>query len=242
VELFASDSERSLWATIYSAQTAPPGFLDRFTAVLPQLESVCWSFSPHGKDVISPADTVAGAGALTYHVRDCHFRVSHHSFFQANRYLLPQMTDIALADLTGSRALDLYAGVGFFTVPLTRRCEQVTAVESHPAAARDVAANCGVAGSRVRVHAKAVESFLASASAGWDVVLVDPPRSGLPKPARERIARLRPARLVYVSCDPTTLARDAASFIAAGYRLISLHLVDQFPQTFHIEAIAHLAL
>ena len=117
----------------------------------------------------------------------------------------------------------------------------MAAVEAHPAAARDLATNAGVAGTRIQVHPKTAEHFLASASRRWDLILADPPRSGLTKPVLEGLQRLRAPRLVYVSCDPTTLARDLAALLAAGYRIVSVHLADQFPQTFHIESIVHLA-
>ena len=150
------------------------------------------------------------------------------------------MMEAATGDHSGARALDLYAGAGFFTLALARRFERVAAVEADPASARDLATNIGVMGTRVHAHRKTAERFLASTSRNWDLVLVDPPRTGLSQPVLEGLRRLGPPRLVYVSCDPTTLARDLKALCASGYRIESVHLADQFPQTFHIEAIVHM--
>jgi 23S rRNA (uracil1939-C5)-methyltransferase len=234
LELFAADADRSFWITVYSSQPAPDRFGEAWREALPAFASVCWHQRPSGKD------TVWGEGAITYRVGEFHYRVSHRSFFQANRFLLEAMIEAAVGESTGGRALDLYAGAGFFTVPLARRFERVAAVESHASAARDLAANVGVAGTRVHSHQKVVESFLATTSHNWDLILADPPRIGLSKPVREHLGRLRPREFVYVSCDPTTLARDTAALVATGYEIVSMHLVDQFPQTFHIESVLHL--
>ena len=234
LELFASDADRAFWATVYSSLPAPAHFGEAWREVFPAFESVCWYHSPSGKEI------VWGEGAITSHVGEFHYRVSHHSFFQANRFVLEPMIEAAVGELSGARALDLYAGVGFFTVPLARRFERVAAVESQPAAARDLGANVGVAGTRVRAYDKLAERFLATTSHNWDMILVDPPRTGLSKPVREHLKGLRPQELVYVSCDPTTLARDATALVASGYQITSAHLIDQFPQTFHIESVLHL--
>ena len=241
LELFASEEDRSLWATVYSSQSAPADFGDAWRGALQQFASVCWAQTSQRRDAASGMDTVVGSGAVTYRVGEYQYRVSHHSFFQTNRFLLRPMIEATLAEISGARALDLYAGVGLFTVPLAQRFERVVAVESHPAAAADLAVNVNVAGAHVRSYHKTVESFLESTSHNWDLILVDPPRTGLSKPVREHLIRLRTPRLAYVSCDPTTLARDLAALAASGYRLASIHLLDLFPQTFHMETIAHLS-
>ncbi|MBI4479445.1 MAG: 23S rRNA (uracil(1939)-C(5))-methyltransferase RlmD [Acidobacteria bacterium] len=240
LELFTNESGSALLATVYSPLPAPQGFGDGWRSALPQFESVCWSqTAPRARGPHS-GDTVWGTGALTYRVGEFHYRVSHHSFFQANRVMLQPMMEAAMGSHSGARALDLYAGVGFFTLLLARRFERVAAVESHPASARDLAANAGVMGTHVHVHHKTVEQFLAATSRNWDLVLADPPRTGLGRAVSEGLRRLRAPRLVYVSCDPTTLARDLAALCDSAYRIESVHLADQFPQTFHIETIVHL--
>jgi 23S rRNA (uracil1939-C5)-methyltransferase len=241
LELFGSESGGSLLATVYSPHPAPASFGETWRQTLAGFESVCWAQTAARKPIDATRDTVWGSGGLTYRASDLHYRVSHHSFFQANSGLLLPMIEAAVGALSGARALDLYAGVGFFTVPLSRRFERVAAVEAHPAAAADLAANAGVGGTRVQVHHKTAEQFLAATSRNWDAILVDPPRSGLARPVLDGLRRLSAPQLVYVSCDPTTLARDVASLIASGYRIASVHLADQFPQTFHIEAIVHLS-
>ena len=150
------------------------------------------------------------------------------------------MIPAVVGDLEGNWALDLYAGVGFFTIPLARRFERVVAVETDAPSARDLASNVGVVGGRARADRKTVENFLATNSRPWDAVVVNPPRSGLNRMVVEPLCRLRPPRLVYVSCDPTTLARDLAALTHDAYQIRSVHLVDQFPQTFHLESIVHL--
>ena len=234
LELFASDNDRSMLATVYSSAAPPPEFGETLRSAFPILESVCW------REQTQQRETIWGSGATTYRVGEFHFRVSHESFFQTNRFLHEKMIQAVIEDLEGHRALDLYAGVGFFAVPLARRFEKVVAVEAEASAARDLAANVGVVGGRARTFHKSVEKFLASTSHNWDVVVVDPPRSGLTPAVAEQLPRTRARRLVYVSCDPTTLARDLARLTPTPYQVRSVHLVDQFPQTFHIETVVHL--
>lgn len=234
LELFASDNDRSMLATVYSSAAPAPEFGEKLQGAIPLLESVCWH------DLTQRRETTWGTGAVTYRIGEFHFRVSHHAFFQANRFLHEGMIQAVTQDLEGNRALDLYAGVGFFAVPLTRRFGKVVAVEADGSAARDLAANLGVVGVRARALHKSVEKFFTSTSHNWDSVVVDPPRAGLTPAVADHLRRVRCARLVYVSCDPTTLARDLARLTPAPYRIRSVHLVDQFPQTFHIESIVHL--
>ncbi|MBI1956274.1 MAG: 23S rRNA (uracil(1939)-C(5))-methyltransferase RlmD, partial [Acidobacteria bacterium] len=236
LELFASDSGQALLATVYSSVAPPENFGEMLMSAIPEVKSVGWF------EKFSRRQRVWGAGAITYHVGEFHYRVSHDSFFQPNRFLPEPMIRAVLGDLEGAQALDLYAGVGFFTVPLARRFEQVTAVEAHAASAQDLRTNVGVVGTRARAYNSNAEKFLSRMKKTWDAVVVDPPRSGLSRGVVEPLRRLRPKRLVYVSCDPTTLARDLKVLLleSAEYRIRSLHLVDQFPQTFHVETVVHL--
>ncbi|MEE8176810.1 MAG: class I SAM-dependent RNA methyltransferase [Acidobacteriota bacterium] len=234
IELFASDSDQAILATVSSSLAPPRDFGEKLRSALTGVESVSWRQEPSGKKM------VWGSGSITYHVGEFHYRVGHDSFFQVNRFLPDQMIRSVIADIEGARALDLYAGVGLFTVPLARRFQRVTAVEAQAAAARDLASNVGVAGARVRSYHRAVEKFIANTSPSWELILVNPPRNGLSKIVVEHLRRLHPRRFVYVSCDPTTLARDLAALIHSGYQIRSVHLVDQFPQTFHLESVIHL--
>jgi 23S rRNA (uracil1939-C5)-methyltransferase len=175
-------------------------------------------------------------GALEYG----RFRVSHGSFFQSNRFLAARMAEYALAGAGGQSAIDLYAGVGLFTLPMAEQFEKVMAVETGTGAIRDLEFNAKRAGLAIDTSVGNVDEYLLQRESGADFVLADPPRTGLGKPVTTRLSELRPARIVLVSCDPATLARDLAAL--PDYRLESLALVDLFPQTFHIETVAKLML
>lgn len=181
-------------------------------------------------------------GPLEYAAAGVMFRVGPQSFFQVNRFLLNELVEQALAGAAGRRALDLYAGVGLFTLPLARRFEQVTAVEASPAAARDLDFNAMRADLPVEVRRADAAAFLASVSERPDFVLADPPRAGLGPAVTRELLRLKPPRIRLVSCDPATLARDLARLAGGGYRLERLTLVDLFPHTHHIETVASLTL
>jgi 23S rRNA (uracil1939-C5)-methyltransferase len=179
-------------------------------------------------------------GPLDYQAAGSLYRVSGGSFFQVNRYLIDAMVETALENAQGESALDLYAGVGLFSLPMARRFGRVTAVESGSAALSDLRFNAERAGIAVDAHQSSVDAYLSSATASPEFVLADPPRAGLGKRAVEQLVRLSPPRLTIVACDPATLARDLAGLMSSGYRLDRLIMIDLFPQTFHIEAIAHL--
>jgi 23S rRNA (uracil1939-C5)-methyltransferase len=169
--------------------------------------------------------------------------VSSNSFFQVNRFLIDRLAETALEGAEGDSALDLYAGVGLFTLPLARRFRQVTAVESGGGASRDLRFNLDRAGvAQVRTEALTVEAFLEKLKRAPDFVLLDPPRAGLGKPVVERLKELRPRLLTIVACDPATLARDLASLVAGGYKMRKITLVDLFPQTYHLETVVSLSL
>jgi len=179
-------------------------------------------------------------GALDYTAAGSLYRVSGGAFFQVNRYLIEAMVETVLEGAQGESALDLYAGVGLFSLPMARRFGKAVAVEAGTAAASDLRFNAGRAGVAVDAQQTSVDAYLSSATAAPDFVLADPPRAGLGKRAVEQLVRLSPPRLTIVACDPATLARDLAGLIFSGYRLERLTMIDLFPQTFHIEAIAEL--
>lgn len=180
----------------------------------------------------------AGAGQLTYNTSEFAFQVSHGSFFQVNRFLVERLVETALDDASGASALELYAGVGLFSLPLAKRFAKVDAVESGASAVRDMEHNAAAHGLQLGVHRAQAEQYLETLSSPPSFVLADPPRSGLGKRATAHLLRLKPDRIHIVSCDPATLARDSAALIAAGYQLRKVTLVDLFPQTFHIESVA----
>lgn len=182
----------------------------------------------------------AGASSLEYAAAEMKYRVSAGSFFQTNRYILDELLRIVCGGQSGRTALDLYAGVGLFATVLARDFERVIAVESSPQSYGDLEYN-----SRENVKAvrAAVDEYLerTGAQRTADLIVVDPPRGGLGRRVTARLVKLRPPRLTYVSCDPATLARDLVPLLAGGYRVEQAHLVDLFPQTFHIESVLQLA-
>jgi 23S rRNA (uracil1939-C5)-methyltransferase len=180
------------------------------------------------------------AGELDYAAAGSVYRVSGGSFFQVNRFVIDRMVEIALEEAHGESALDLYGGVGLFSLPLARRIGTVTAIESGAGAIRDLIFNAERAGVAVAAHQASVDEFLGNMTATPDFVLADPPRAGLGKSVVRELARLQAPRVTVVACDPATLARDLAGLMTAGYNIEKLTMIDLFPQTFHIEVIAHL--
>ncbi|MFB3829426.1 MAG: class I SAM-dependent RNA methyltransferase [Bryobacteraceae bacterium] len=181
-------------------------------------------------------------GELEYSAGGFTFRVNRHAFFQVNRFLPERLVETALAGARGESALDLYAGVGLFALPLARRFAHVTAVEAGGSAARDLAFNAERAGLAVETVQRDVADYLETIERPPDFALLDPPRAGLGRRVVRRLAELRPPRLAIVSCDPSTLARDLAGLLEAGYAVDRLALVDLFPQTFHLETVVALRL
>jgi 23S rRNA (uracil1939-C5)-methyltransferase len=156
-----------------------------------------------------------------------------------NRFLIEPLVDAALRNATGKTALDLYAGVGLFALPLARRFENVIAVESGAGAARDLEVNAARAEVKLQPERARVEDFLRSFADTPDFILADPPRAGLGAAVVSQLQRLAPPSMTIVSCDPATLARDLAAL--TRYRIEHLILIDLFPQTFHLETVVHLS-
>lgn len=179
---------------------------------------------------------------IEYPVGGDRFRVGSRSFFQVNHFLIEKLAAEALGDASGGTALDLYAGVGLFTLPLARRFEQTVAVDASPSAVRDLQFNAERAGVEVRVANFNVEEFLSGMTEPVDFAVADPPRAGLGPGVTRELLRLKPARLSIVSCDPATLARDLAVLTAGGYQIQTVTLVDLFPQTFHLESVVSLRI
>jgi len=178
--------------------------------------------------------------AISYPAGEFTCRVRHRSFFQVNRFLIGEMVSRALERAEGSSALDLYAGVGLFSLPLARRFGEVTAVEASASAAGDLEFNARAAGLDVNVRQQRAEEYLLSLERVPDFVLADPPRAGLGRHAVRELLRLRPPLVTIVSCDPATLARDLGLLVPGGYAVEQLTLMDLFPQTLHIETVARL--
>jgi 23S rRNA (uracil1939-C5)-methyltransferase len=188
-----------------------------------------------------PAKLLASSGSssLDYKTKLATYRVSAGSFFQVNRYLIDELVEIVTGGRSGKTALDVYAGVGLFSSVLNREFERVIAVEPSPTSHADLLYNSSANVKAVRAtteqHLKNVGGKLRP-----DLVVVDPPRSGLGESVIRGLVNLDSPRISYVSCDPSTLARDLGGLLGAGYRLEQAHLVDLFPQTYHVESVFHL--
>ena len=239
IEAFVDDRDETLWLTVSAPKLnfARPALAEHLRTALDGLLSLQFFENSSGRrqtDGLGWIYTQAGApdaGARR-------LRVSHHSFFQVNRHLTALLIARVTDGLEGRVALDLYAGVGLFAQALAERFARVLAVESDPSAAADLTANLSeIEGAEAR--AATVADFLAEQPEKCDAVVLDPPRAGLDRGVAEALVELAPPRLVYLSCDPATLARDLARLLPA-YRLAALELIDLFPQTFHLETLARL--
>jgi len=192
-----------------------------------------------------------GSDHLTYQTVRAAYRVSAGSFFQTNRHLTDELLNIVAAGRSGELALDLYAGAGLFSTALSD-FHHIVSVESSQTSSGDLSYNLPSNGVAVQAT---TEHFLADVQKTGrigkgavlshtfhkpDLAVVDPPRGGLGERVARMLATLGAPRVIYVSCDPVTLARDLVILLGAGYRIKQLHLVDLFPQTYHLESVVHL--
>jgi 23S rRNA (uracil1939-C5)-methyltransferase len=223
---------------------APP-----LEALLPLLTEQLGEDPPARLDlVVGDGDQISAApvvgelphGEVTLTIGGFAYRLDARCFFQGHRTLVGKLVERAVGEWRGELAVDLYAGVGLFSLPLAQRYGRVTAVEGDRIAARYARGNARRHRlPQVEVVGQAVESWVRQLPAGVDRVLVDPPRAGLGAAVRQAVIERLPARLTYVSCHPATLARDLRALLPA-YRFESLALFDLFPQSGHMEAVAQL--
>jgi 23S rRNA (uracil1939-C5)-methyltransferase len=172
------------------------------------------------------------------------YRISAPSFFQVNTPQAAQLVQQVMAylDLKGNETiLDAYCGVGLFTAHLAKQADLVVGIELDPTAVADLLENTAEQ-DNVEIIEGPVEAVLPNLDLVFDAAVVDPPRAGLDRFVVDALAEQGPRHIVYVSCDPATLARDAQRLIRASYRLVEVQPVDMFPQTYHIESIALFAL
>lgn len=192
-------------------------------------------------------DVVPGHGEIArvvQRVSSFDLRFDTRSFFQANRLLVGQLVEVAVRESKGTLAIDLYAGVGLFSLPLARRFTAVLAVEESSSSSELCAENARANGvANLKCEAISVEEWLervAKKRSRPDLVFLDPPRSGAGRRVIDGILRLEPKAITYVSCDPTTLARDLRLLIDRGWRIESIVALDMFPQTYHVETVVRL--
>lgn len=180
---------------------------------------------------------------MTFEVLGESLNYSAGVFFQGNQFLVPALLETALSGAEGRTALDLYCGVGLFSLPMARRFEKVIAVEENPASVAFAVRNAAANGhSNVEFKDESVRHFLRNADQlSVDFVLLDPPRAGTEKDTIENLIKLGPADISYVACEPSVLARDLKRFDESGYKIDSLTAIDLFPQTHHVETVAKLS-
>ena len=237
IELFADQGDAEVMLTLRS--DAPRledeqlglGLLERIPGV------VCVALTASGRR------RVLGKSALHYSVGEISYRVSPGSFFQVSRFLATELVTSVAEGEQGELALDLFAGVGMFSLPLARRFQRVVAAEANPTAASDLKANAEANGlTNLRAAGQTTYDFLRRfAQAEPDLVVMDPPRAGVDAGSLKLLAALRPRKIHYLSCSPPTLARDLGFLLRQGWHVRSLELFDLFPQTYHIETLAKLA-
>ena len=247
VELFTDRDQNKIQLTLFLRKEPNPNFTrfcEALHATLPKLAgagiALIESNNRGRKAQRFRAGAQWGADGLSYVVGNESYWISRGGFFQVNRTMLDQFSDLVTEGRQGELAWDLYAGVGLFSQVLAKSFAEVVAVE---AAAGDLARSFRGAGKRA-VESTTVE-FLRQAALERDrpqLVVLDPPRAGVGSEVCSLLARIKPDEIVYVSCDPATLGRDLKQMVDSGYRLHELHMVDMFPQTFHQETLAILRL
>ncbi len=258
VEFFANADDTQLLIDVGCAREARRSavreWAEELCATMPEIAGVVSFREPNpGDRKASPQEILVTVGQdhLTYKTKRAGYRVSAGSFFQTNRHMTDELVTIVTQGQSGEQALDLYAGVGLFSTALAGDFRHIVSVESSQTSSSDLAYNRPSHGEAVQAT---TEQYLArTENAGRagrgavpipgkpDLAVVDPPRSGLGEGVARSLANLGAPRIVYVSCDPATLARDLVPLLAAGYRVEQVHLVDLFPQTYHLESVVHLS-
>ena len=248
IEFFADAEDSRLVAELFCTPetdaSAVQQWGERVQSELPELSGLVAFAETHraGREVPAAEPkriAVIGSPELTYTAADGSYRVSAGSFFQVNRHLTGKLVSIVTRGRSGRAALDLYAGVGLFSTALASNFHHIVAVESSQNSHSDLQYNSPA---NVKAVRATVEQYLAKKADKFrpELVVVDPPRSGLGDKIASSLAKAGAPRVTYVSCDPATLARDLKPFLTAGYRLDEVHLVDLFPQTFHLESVVQL--
>jgi 23S rRNA (uracil1939-C5)-methyltransferase len=244
IEFFADHADAALLIEAYcdlgTSRSDAQQLAEKLTNMLPDVTgTVAFERSPANQFLEPKPMAVSGETELSYQTERSSYRVSAGAFFQVNRFLVDQLVDITTSSASGRLALDLYAGVGLFSTILARSFAQVIAVEASQTSHSDLRHN---AGREVKAVLATTEQYLEQASGiRPDLVVADPPRGGLGENVVRSLAKLDAPRITYVSCDPSTLARDLRILLSLGYKIDGAHLIDLFPQTYHLESVFHLA-
>ena len=260
VEFFANADDSQLLLEVACAPSARRAAIrawaEDFSASMSQIAGVV-AFRDSSASTHKPTPpevlVTVGAGHLTYQTQRAAYRVSAGSFFQTNRHLTDELVSIVTEGQSGEVAFDLYAGVGLFSTVLACDIRHIFSVESSQTSSADLSYNRSSNGEVIQAT---TEQYLARVEQAGrvgkgvvlphtvhkpDLVVIDPPRIGLGERVARMVATLGAPRVVYVSCDPATLARDLLPLLGSGYRAERVHLVDLFPQTFHLETVVHLS-
>ena len=242
VLLFCDAAETALLVSVTVAGGRSRG-LEKFARALaeriPETKGMEYA-TPGGKGRQARSVGRWGESSLLYRAAGFEYRVDQGAFFQANRWLVDALVERVTDGRRGALAWDLFSGVGLFARRLAEQFERVAAVESAPAAADALKAN--LRGTGARAAKEATLEFLRTARKDETpgLIVVDPPRSGLGAETTAMLGQIATPSMVYVSCDPATLARDLKALVCGGYDLRSVTLVDLFPQTFHLETVTEL--
>ena len=246
IEFFANadDTQLLIECTCEPGTASTPirEWADDFPKTLPEIAGMT-VFKARPSTIVGTADVkqiaASGSRELSYRTNAASYRVSAGAFFQVNRHLINELVSIVTKGYSGDTALDLYAGVGLFSTILARGFAQVIAVESSQTSHADLVHNSPA---NVKAVRATTVDFLRSAPGKVqpELVVMDPPRSGLGESVVRSLVGLGAHRMTYISCDPATASRDLAGLLGASYRVEQVHLVDLFPQTFHLESVFHL--
>lgn len=220
------------------------------SGALPHTSSIVRILADPGKSrTIKRVETLEGKGMWEENLCDCRFLTSAPSFFQVNTAQAEKLIEQAMrglsdaaagapVDMDGMYVADLYAGGGTFSIPLAKAGADVVAIEASGPSVRDLRRNADVNNVYVDVIGGDAARQIKEIEGRLDALVVDPPRAGLAASVVQDIAKLRPERVAYVSCNPTTWTRDIVRFEEHGYQLASVQPVDMFPQTFHVEVVS----
>jgi len=255
VQFFANHDDSEMLVELFIHHATTPVLLQKFAATLrermPEIAGVA-VFASGATDgdledgnietsrrlTRAGVPCIEGSASMIYNVGSYSYRVSAGSFFQTNRFLGAKLVELVTRNRSGRAALDLFAGVGLFTLPMSRNFERITSIEIAQNSFDDLAANAAVP--HIQAVHSTTEDYLNAARGRWDFAIVDPPRAGLGERVAKALAKLSIPRIAYVSCDPATLSRDLVVLLEAGYKVEEAHLVDLFPQTYHMETVLHL--
>jgi len=256
IEFFtnADDSKMliEISAGLDTRRAAVRSWAEEFLASMSEIVGIV-VFRESGQGKFHPPERLVTVGAdhLIYETQRTAYRVSAGSFFQTNRHLTDELVKIVTQGPSGELALDLYAGAGLFSTALSD-FHHIVSVESSQTSSGDLSYNLPSNGVAVQ---DTTEHFLTGVQNTGrigkgivpshtfhkpDLAVVDPPRGGLGERVARMLATLGAPRVVYVSCDPVTLARDLVILLGAGYRIEDVHMIDLFPQTYHLESVVHL--